>query len=92
MEFVRRFRFKDKGNGRVSRMDMSIHRVNDWVLNGEGSVYFENSRTASVVSGVFSFFTSNIFLGGEGHRRDKRSLPVVSASVSTDTISCNWRH
>ena len=48
----------------------------------ECSAYLENSRTASVVSSVFSFFTSNIFLGGEGHRRDRRSLPFASASVS----------
>ena len=43
--------------------------------------------TASVVVGVFSFFTSSIFLGGEGHRRDKRSLPFVSVSVNNQTTS-----
>lgn len=45
-------------------------------------MYLANSTTASVVSGVFSFFTSSMFLGGEGQRRDRRSLPFVSASVS----------
>ena len=45
-------------------------------------MYLANSRTASVVWGVFSFFTSNMFLGGEGQRRDRRSLLFVSASLS----------
>ena len=44
--------------------------------------YFANSIAASVVCAESSFFTSRIFRGGEGHRRERRSLPFVSASVS----------
>lgn len=45
-------------------------------------MYFANSTTASVVCRAFSFFTRSIFRGGDGHCRDSRSLPLVSANVS----------
>ncbi len=48
-------------------------------------IYFANSMTASVVCGAFSFFTSRMFRGGDGHWSDSKSLPFVSASVSVRT-------
>lgn len=45
-------------------------------------MYFANSTTASVVCKAFSFLTRSIFRGGDGHCRESRSLPLVSASIS----------
>ena len=85
MEVVRRCGLEDEGNGGISCVNLPSQFVSDLDLNGRARywAYLANSRTACVVSGVFSFFTSNIFFGGEGHRRDRRSLPFASASVST---------
>lgn len=45
-------------------------------------MYFAKSMTASVACGASSFFTRRMLRGGDGHWRDSRSLPFVSASVS----------
>ena len=82
-------RLEDEGYRRVVCVDMSAQwiKIHFFSRKGEGWVYLANSKTASVVSGVFSFFTSSMFFGGEGHRRDRRSLPFDSASVSKRMVS-----
>lgn len=51
-----------------------------------GLPYSINSTNEFVTSGTRFFLTMNILRGGDGHRRDKRSLPRDSEGASALTV------
>ena len=60
----------------------SIWGLGRKLMRRRQKTYFANSIKASVAALEQSFLTSKMFRGGEGHCRERRSLPLVSASVS----------
>ena len=58
-----------------------------YIMDWSGTkMYLENSIRASVARCEKSFLTSKMFLGGDGHRRARRSFSLVSASVSGEEL------
>ena len=79
---------EDEGDIGVCGLNLSGADESAELSLGKGVVrflYFANSSMASVVLVVFSFLTSRMFRGGDGHCRDSRSCPFVSMDISAYT-------